>query len=108
MPQRLCSTPTCPSPATYRGRCPDHARHNERTINRAGKRVYNKARWKHTRKRYLFENPLCECGCGALATDVHHHVDLDDGGDPWAFSNLEALAHECHSRITRGRQVEST
>ena len=104
MPTRLCLAPGCPHPAAYRGRCPDHARTNDQTINRAGRKIYSSARWRHTRERYLLEHPLCE-RCGALGTDVHHRIDLADGGDPWSFTNLEGLCHACHSRITRAGQI---
>jgi len=108
MPTRLCSEPSCPEPAHYRGRCATHARTNERTVKRAGLRIYSTSKWQNTRRRYLFLHPLCECGCGRISEDVHHRVDLDDDGDPWAFSNLEALSHSCHSRTTRQRQVQAT
>jgi hypothetical protein len=109
MPTRLCNGDQgrCPDEAVYRGKCRKHSRENERTINRAGRELYRTTRWKRTREAYLFEHPLCECGCGALSTDVHHKTDLDAGGDPWSFTNLQALSHACHSRISRARQVES-
>ncbi len=102
-PVRLCAEPRCPNEADYRGRCVVHARRRERQTRRAGKPIYNKARWKHTRTRFLFDHPLCECG--EIATDVHHRVDLADGGDPWSTENLEALCHCCHAKLTRSRQV---
>jgi 5-methylcytosine-specific restriction endonuclease McrA len=104
MPTRLCSDPTCPEPATYRGRCAAHSRTNERSTNRAGRKLYSTKRWQIVRRKVLFLNPLCECGCGQISTDVHHKQDLDDGGDPWNPENLEALAHDCHSKETRARQ----
>jgi 5-methylcytosine-specific restriction enzyme A len=101
MPTRLCLEPKCAAPATYRGRCAEHARTNERNISRSGYAIYRTAKWRHTRNAILSDNPLCPCG--AIATDVHHRVDLADGGDPWARTNLEALCHPCHSRLTRRR-----
>jgi 5-methylcytosine-specific restriction protein A len=101
MPTRLCLNAGCPHPATYRGRCVHHAR----TINRATHRnrgIYNSAKWRHTREVVLSEQPLCECG--AIATDVHHIVDLEQGGNPWARNNLQALCHSCHSVLTRRGQ----
>ena len=103
MPTRLCLTAGCPNPATYRGRCPQHNRTTEQSTRRAGRHIYNTKRWQQTRRAVLFDQPLCPCG--ELATDVHHIVDLDDNGDPWAMSNLEALCHPCHSRITRRNQA---
>ena len=104
MPVKLCASPRCPSLATYRGKCQRHSRQRERQTNRAGKAIYNKAKWKATRKAILSESPLCPCG--EIATDVHHVVDLADGGDPWDRSNLEALCRSCHSKEGRRRQLE--
>jgi 5-methylcytosine-specific restriction enzyme A len=107
MPTRLCLEPSCPEPATARGRCPTHARINDQQINRAGHAIYRTRRWQILRRRVLFEQSLCPGvfgdPCGDIATDVHHIRDIGDGGDPWARSNLEALCHACHSRITRVR-----
>lgn len=101
MPTRLCSESRCPEPASYRGRCPTHAKQRNTDTHR-NRSIYNSKRWAITRNRVLFEQPLC--GCGAIATDVHHVIDLEDGGDPWSRSNLEALCHGCHSRLTRQHQ----
>jgi len=46
---------------------------------------------------YLNHSPLCECGCGYGAAEVHH-VDGDSSNNSW--ENLQALTKECHSRIT--------
>lgn len=106
MPIRLCLEPRCPNPATYRGRCHHHARSNElHTHDRARKRIYNSRRWKLLRKRVLFEQPLCANGCDAISTDVDHIRAIEDGGDPWARTNLQALCQRCHSRKTRQEQA---
>lgn len=108
MPTRICLEPRCPNVAAYRGRCGDHARSNERTIQRSGYKLYRTKRWELTRRSYLFDHPLCECDdqtCHGIATDVHHRVDLNAGGDPWNAANLQALTHACHSKLTRGRQT---
>jgi 5-methylcytosine-specific restriction endonuclease McrA len=101
LPLRLCSHRGCPAPASYRGRCGDHARQVARDThpNRA---IYNSKRWQILRRSVLFENPLCRCG--QIATDVHHRHDISQGGDPWDRAALEALCKSCHSQITRGRQ----
>lgn len=105
MPIRLCLEAGCPEPIKHKGRCVHHAR----TINRQTHRnrgIYNSKRWAMTRERVLFEQPLCATeGCDEISTDVHHIVDLEQGGDPWARSNLEAHCHSCHSRITRQGQA---
>lgn len=99
MPTRLCLEPTCPLLATYRGRCPTHSRVNEQRTHH-NRRIYNSAKWKRTRERVLFEQPLCACGCGHIATDVDHIEPIETGGDPWARSNLQPLAASCHARKT--------
>jgi len=105
MPTRPCAERTCPEPATYRGRCAVHQRQRNRDTHR-NRHIYNSKRWKILRAWFLFDNPLCKCG--AIATDVHHIQDIEQGGDPWAPSNLEALCHPCHSAETRKRQGATT
>lgn len=106
MPVKLCSAPRCPEYATYRGKCRGHARDRERQTNRAGKAIYNTAKWRHTRKAVLSREPLCPCG--EIAVDVHHKVDLADGGAPYDLENLEGLCHACHSKETRSRVGTNT
>lgn len=105
MPTRLCSEPRCPHPATYRGRCPNHARTNDRAINRAGHSIYRTRRWQLLRRRVLYEQPIC-AGCdNELAVDVDHIIAIEDGGAPWARNNLQGLCVPCHSRKTRREQL---
>jgi 5-methylcytosine-specific restriction enzyme A len=109
MPTRLCLEPRCPNPSTYKGRCREHARSNEQAINRAGRNIYSTAKWKHTREAVLHDQPLCPGlpgePCGEIAVDVHHIVDLDQGGNPWARANLLGLCKHHHGRITRQEQT---
>jgi 5-methylcytosine-specific restriction endonuclease McrA len=109
MPVKLCAHPSCPSPATYRGRCAEHARTTNRDSHSKNRRIYNSKRWQMARRGVLSEQPLCpgvfDESCGRIATDVHHIKDIDDGGDPWARTNLVALCHAHHSQITRRDQA---
>lgn len=102
MPIRMCAEPRCPNEAAYRGRCRTHARSWERQTHR-NKSFYNSARWRNTRRRQLFDHPLCQCG--AIATDVDHVVPIEKGGDLWAWSNLQSLCAGCHGRKTRREQA---
>lgn len=104
MPIRMCMESRCGNEATYRGRCRVHARGRERQTHH-NKAIYNTKRWAILRDRYLFDHPLCECGCGGIAEDVHHKHAIGDGGDPWDPAGLEALTHSCHSRVTRQEQA---
>lgn len=104
MPLRLCQQPGCPNPAHYRGRCPDHARTNEHQTRRAGHRIYRTARWQHTRRRILHNNPICAACNTTLATDVDHITPLDTGGEPYDPANLQPLCAQCHGRKTRAEQ----
>jgi 5-methylcytosine-specific restriction protein A len=80
-----------------------HSRQRERTTH-PRKSFYNSARWKYTRRRQLHHHPLCAV-CGEIATDVDHIRPVEDGGDPWSFTNLMSLCHSCHSMKTRREQA---
>jgi 5-methylcytosine-specific restriction endonuclease McrA len=104
MPTRICRNPRCGT-LVKRGYCPNCAREAEQARNagRAEQRaVYATKRWAMTRRRQLFDHPLCD-QCGIVATDVHHVVDLADGGPPYDLDNLQSLCQACHSRVTLGR-----
>jgi hypothetical protein len=106
VPTRLCLELRCPEPAIRRGRCAKHNTVCNRETRSENRGIYNSKRWQITRSRYLFDHPLCEHPeCMAIATDVHHKVDLQAGGDPWAMDGLEALCHSHHSMETRARQA---
>jgi hypothetical protein len=105
MPVRLCAQRPCAKPATWRGRCPTHAPTLIRETRSANRPLYNRKRWRTTRRAQLARQPLCET-CGQIATDVHHRQDIQAGGDPWDPANLASLCHPCHSRITRRTQAD--
>ena len=111
MPTRapsVCRKPGCPGMVTS-GVCSQcgptaaasKAAHDA-TRDTAAQRGYG-GRWQRIRAMYLRINPLCvECqkfGVTTAATDVHHIVPKREGGSD-AASNLQALCHACHSRIT--------
>lgn len=102
MPIRICSEPRCPNEARYRGRCRAHAASRERATH-LNKAFYNSAKWVNTRRRQLFDHPLCECG--AVASEVDHVVPIEQGGDRWAFTNLQSMCDVCHGRKTRQEQA---
>ena len=97
MPTRLCIQ--CQRPATYRGRCAEHARHTNRATHRH-RSIYNSRRWKLTRRAVLFAQPLC-LHCGDIATDVDHVTPIEDCVDPYDQANLQALCHSCHAIKTK-------
>ncbi|MEK6272359.1 MAG: HNH endonuclease signature motif containing protein [Actinomycetota bacterium] len=101
---RLCSTAGCTSQVVSGNRCRECAREANRRYTSQNKRYYGRAKWRHTRRKQLHEQPLCE-QCGALAEDVHHRVDIQDGGEVWAMDNLMSMCHACHSKITRAEQL---
>lgn len=97
MPTRLCLTPSCPNPATYRGRCSTCSRPRERATH-PNRHIYASKRWQLLRRRVLFNQPLC--ACGAIATDVDHIVPIEQGGLPYTMSNLQPMCHSCHATKT--------
>jgi len=102
--ERVCTAPGCGNTTARGGRCAECSRKYERTIDRAGKGVYSRKKWKLTRRRKLLDQPLCKCG--RLAEHVHHVNPLREGGDPWKLEGLEALCASCHSRETRREQLQ--
>ncbi|HEY7433108.1 MAG TPA: HNH endonuclease signature motif containing protein [Streptosporangiaceae bacterium] len=104
---QVCSTPECPELTEQGGRCASCKRDADRARGSGTARGYTK-RWATFRKHYLGEHPVCECGpdccpggCGQLATDIDHRDGSGRNG-PRAYdeTNLQALAHGCHSRKT--------
>lgn len=98
---RPCRENGCPNYGIHRGWCEVHAKQHEHDYDQdrgwPSQRGYGEA-WRQLRTDYLRAHPHC-VSCGELATDVHHILPRNKGGtDDW--SNLEALCHECHSRIT--------
>lgn len=90
-----------------RGRCKVHARERNAETHRTGRlepgggRIYDQKRWLILRRRILVDNPMCQMctarGVDELATDVDHITPVEDGGEPWALSNLRPLCRSCHS-----------
>jgi hypothetical protein len=76
-------------------------------LGTGNKPIYNSRRWRYTRRRQLFNEPLCENGgCDRIATDVHHRQALQDGGEVWSLANLESLCHQHHAQISRAEQMQ--
>jgi 5-methylcytosine-specific restriction endonuclease McrA len=85
---------------TTTARCPQHT-HVAPTFRRT---FYASRQWRTFRSAYLAVHPMCACGCGRPAEDVHHLHPIAAGGDPFDPANLQALSHACHSRVTnRGK-----
>lgn len=107
MPSLPCMEVGCGEFVTYRGRCAVHSKDRERETHRTGRiearsgRMYDRAKWQRTRRAQLAREPLCR-DCGAIATEVDHVRPLEEGGDPWAFSNLQSLCASCHARKSLG------
>lgn len=100
MALRPCPEAGCPELVTA-GRCPTHTREADARYRTRGHRhLYNTKRWRALSRRVLNEEPLCDCGCRGLTTDVDHIVPVEDGGPMWSRSNLKALCHAAHSRKT--------
>lgn len=110
--------PSKPKHPCYHGGCPNLAEAGQKycVIHRkehasdydrfdrdpASKGRYN-YQWRKIRARFLRTHPFCQkCrdeGRYVKATEVHHILPLGDGGTH-NESNLMALCHSCHSRIT--------
>lgn len=100
---RVCAEPQCPT-LTSETFCDEHQRSKRQAADQrraTARSHYGGARWRAVRRTYLRHHPLCECGCGRIATVVHH---LDGKGlhgpDAYNPTNLMAMAKACHDRIT--------
>ena len=106
MPRRICAEPGCPRPARMPNpRGDEHARkvereRSQRRRDETGARVYDLQRWRMTRRRVLFEQPICAACDNALSVEVDHVVPLADGGDPFKRSNLAGICADCHRMKT--------
>lgn len=110
---RTCSTPTCPNPATNRGRCAYHASEAEATRNTERDwrhRFYASRAWARTRRAHLLANPWCTWRspdgrpCLEPAVDVDHEPELvDHDPDPLDPHRLKGYCHAHHSAKTAER-----
>jgi 5-methylcytosine-specific restriction protein A len=88
-----------------KGRCPEHRKAYNLSVDRnrgtATQRGYD-SRWAKFRAWYLRRNPLCACGCGHAAVEIHHLIPIKGSDDPLFYdeSNLVGLTKSCHSRET--------
>jgi 5-methylcytosine-specific restriction protein A len=103
--KKPCRFPGC-GRLTHDKYCEEHQKlvdheYNTKQRNPETYKRYN-SRWRKISKLYLAAHPLCaECtkyGRVTAATEVHHVVELADGGTHDSV-NLMALCKGCHSRI---------
>jgi 5-methylcytosine-specific restriction enzyme A len=95
-------SPTCPHPGTYKGRCAEHSRVQERTrYNAETRKWYSTEAWKTLRAIVLGAQPVCvECHI-APSTKVDHKVP--HRGEYAMFfnvNNLQGMCSTCHGRKT--------
>lgn len=68
--------------------------------------VYDIPYWRQLRLSYLMEHPVCECCGNALATEVHHKIELKRATSDeemislgFDINNLMAVCSKCHQEI---------
>jgi len=63
--------------------------------------IYNGTVWRKLSVRYKMANPVCvECirvGVVSPAEVTDHIVPINQGGDVYAWDNLQSLCHRCHN-----------
>ena len=91
-------------------KCAVHAEDNSKVYDtnirdKRSTRFHHSKEWKRLRDLKMgAEHGLCEL-CGEPATEVHHIVSIrDDWSKRLVYSNLQALCHSCHMRITREQE----
>jgi 5-methylcytosine-specific restriction protein A len=114
MVARFCNEPGCNNVAEHGAFCEPHTADNyrlrrqrladEHRSNPATRRWYGLKAWRQLRFWKLCQNPICEICERLAATDVHHtEGSWRDTGNWELFmtrEKLQALCHECHSRVT--------
>lgn len=103
MTSKVCAEPGCPTLTTSTF-CDEHQRSKRQAADKRRQTThsdYSAPRWRAVRRAYLRRHPLCECGCGRIATIVHH---LDEqglhGARAYDAANLQAMAAVCHNKLT--------
>jgi 5-methylcytosine-specific restriction protein A len=62
-------------------------------------RAARSSRWAKRRRAQLKLHGICQWpGCRMAATEVDHVVPLGEGGDEYAWENLQSLCREHHQR----------
>jgi 5-methylcytosine-specific restriction protein A len=97
----------CPELVTRadKGFCEKHRKAYSQAVDRnrgtATERGYD-SRWGKFRVSYLRRHPICTCGCGGAAQEIHHIEPVKGPDDPLFYeeSNLLALTKSCHSAVT--------
>lgn len=112
MPAVLCVAPACKNIVRDGGsRCEKHRKtakkervENRKITGRRNSKIYNTQRWKRLSIKKRTVTPFCEnCedhGVMKVADVVDHIVELEDGGEPYEWSNLKSLCHSCHNNKT--------
>ena len=112
--KRPCNKPGCPNLTDRKdGYCEQHAGWGHRIykqcrMDKAEQGLYQSAQWRKLRALKLARDPLCEPCLKAdwikPAELVHHRQPIKQGGDPFAWDNLESICVSCHNKAeTHGR-----
>ena len=78
---------------------------------RQGEFDYGSSAWKKLRTAFKRANPLCQMcqdkGIVMQGNTVDHITPINQGGDPYAWSNLQTLCTSCHnSKCGKERQKQ--
>ena len=84
----LCSEAGCTEEATTGSRCREHERERNRGFISEHKSIYNTRKWTFTRRRVLFERPLCK-RCGESQPTFTAETPYED---PYKLDGLERSA----------------
>ena len=67
---------------------------------------YNSTAWRNAAKAHKAANPLCvnHKTCKGVAYITDHILPVNQGGEPYAFDNLQSLCKRCNASKT-GKQA---
>lgn len=95
-PPLPCREYGCPNDAKKDGYCSEHWQPRSKKYPKKTDPIYS-GHWQKVRAAYLRQYPICN-RCEHSATIVHHIEEIENGGDPYNWDNLESLCRDCHEK----------
>ena len=85
-------------------------KHNWGKQSHSNKEFYNSRAWRKNRAEYIYQNPFDEWelkkGRKVIGEIVDHIIPITQGGDKFAFSNLQTLTKKNHNIKTQQDKIK--
>lgn len=85
---------------------PERKPHERRV--KANTAIYNGKQWRNLAMRHKIANPICvHCEAKGIVSPVEvtdHILPINQGGQPYAWDNLQSLCNACHA-VKSGKEA---